>query len=59
MVVPKRLATQLRAAGINKDSDLSGGIGGGGSVTTNIYTSQLTQAQIDYIIDLIDRRLGA
>ena len=59
MVVPKKLATQLRAAGIRKDSDLSSGIGGSGaSVTVNIYPQTLTEAQSDYLVDMIDRKLG-
>lgn len=57
MVLPKRLASQLRAAGVNKNSNLDS-LGGGSVVNTTVYTAQLSQSQVDYLVDQINRKLG-
>lgn len=58
MVLPKRLASQLRAAGVNKNSNLES-FGGGNVINTTVNTATLSQGQMDYLISEIDRRLGA
>lgn len=57
MVLPKRLASQLRAAGVNKNSNLDS-LGGGSVINTTVYTAQLSQSQVDYLVDQINRKLG-
>jgi archaellum component FlaC len=58
MVVPKRLASQLRSLGINKNSDLNNLSFGGNTVNTTINTMTLSQSQIDYLVELINKILG-
>lgn len=58
MVVPRRLASQLRSMGITKNSDLSNAGGGSRVVNTTVNTATLSQGQIDYLVERINQLLG-
>lgn len=58
MVVPRRLASQLRSMGITRNSDLSNTGGGSRVVNTTVNTATLSQGQIDYLVERINQLLG-